>query len=105
MLDGTPGIPQFLGFGKTIDGRVWVKLKGIRNADSIEVVKGKKIIFSEYWIKSSLSRRIEILAKAAEILSNVHHAGFRQNDVKPLNIIVDDQGNVMVIDWEKAPPY
>jgi serine/threonine protein kinase len=99
MLKGIPGIPQLLDWGVRSDGRVWMHLEGIRNAMGIEVEVRNKSFASEVWKKFSLSQRLDKIAKVARILEAAHQRGISHNDVKPGNIIVNEQGEVMVIDW------
>jgi hypoxanthine-guanine phosphoribosyltransferase len=102
IFDGVEGVPKVTRRGKLKDGRIWVKIKGIRNAQSIttEVINmaGKlEERPSEVWNKFSLSQRREILAQVAKVVSAARQAGMKLNDMR---IYANDKARVMVDDLE-----
>ena len=78
------------------DGQIWVQMEGINNAISMKDPRMRWDI----WDKLSLSQRIKVIAKIADIMEAAHKAGMVHNDLKSKNIIINPQGDVMVIDWE-----
>jgi len=101
VLEGVPNLPRYLDWGVTNDGAIWIHMQEIENAMSIET---SRWVTSEIWSRFSFSQRLDKLAKVAEILEAVHEKGISHNDVKPLNILINEQGDVMLIDWEIAKP-
>jgi len=94
------GVPKFLAWGRTDDGRIWIRMEGIEDAESV-LVQGEdgNSKLSDIWIKFSLAQRIGILADLAEILWNLQNLGISHNDVKPQNILVNADGKIMLIDF------
>ncbi len=89
-------IPKFLNIGVTRQGQVWLRLEGIVNATSLAE--------SVSWEKSNLSQRIDILISMASILHGIHKTGLLHNDIKPSNILINNMGEVMLIDFGFSIP-
>ncbi len=100
---GVADVPRVLDWG-FIGNDVWAHMEGIAEAQSIQIFNKQtgELKFSPIWTRLSFPQRLAVLAKVAKILSEVHKMGISDNDVKPLNIIINDQGDVMVIDWNIA---
>jgi len=108
-LKGVPGVPKVLDWDVMRNENIWIRMEGISNASSIVVpikenVPDENIYyrFSDIWNEFSFSQCLNILAKVAKILEDVHRMGISHNDVKPPNIIVNKNGEVMLIDWDSA---
>ena len=56
----------------------------------------------EFGSNLRFSQKLDLIARSSAILAAVHHAGISNNDVKPDNIVLDDQLNFTMIDWGKA---
>ncbi len=111
-LKGVPGVPKVLDWDVMRNENIWIRMEGISNASSIVVpikenVPDENIYyrFSDIWNEFSFSQCLNILAKVAKILEDVHKLGISHNDVKPPNIIVNKNGEVMLIDWDSATPF
>jgi len=63
------------------------------------------LLFSDIWSKYNLSQRLDKLARVAEILDQAHRLGLSHNDVKPENFLINENGDVMLIDWNLAMPF
>jgi serine/threonine protein kinase len=79
------------GIGSVNFGEIWDLLL---QANGLE--------FSKFWNRLSFAERLDKLAKVAKILSEAHKVGISHNDVKPLNVIINNEGEVMIIDWNIA---
>ena len=88
---GIKGIPEILSLGVTKNGRLWVKMKGIKEAESLTDA------IQDGWITQN--DLADIFIRVAEILETVHNAGWVHNDVKDANIVVNQNKEVMVIDF------
>ena len=100
FLEGVSGIPKIVDWGKfrgPKGDQLWILMDGIENAESIELVKDGNLVLSDIWKDFTFSQRIYILSKVARILDHAHQWGISHNDVKPLNIIINAKGEVMVI--------
>jgi serine/threonine protein kinase len=72
-------------------GGLWIELKGIANARSLN-----REIFGR------VSRFFDVMIRAAEILQAIHAHGVVHGDVKPANILINDQQEIEWIDFEKG---
>ncbi|HVF24163.1 MAG TPA: protein kinase [Pyrinomonadaceae bacterium] len=64
----------------------------------MEFVKGKSL--SELLDEGlTLRRSVEIVASIAEALAEAHHHGIVHRDIKPSNILVNERGQVKVLDF------
>jgi len=94
-------IATIYDFGKTDDGRQFIVM---------ELIRGLKL--SEYLRRRELTpeRRLEIVAEIAEALGQAHSHGIVHRDIKPGNVIINEKGEVKVLDFGLArhfqtPPY
>ena len=96
-LPPIPGIPRVLEWGiQNKLGSIWMHLEGIENSTSLDI--------SQIWENFDIEHRLKILADVADVLETVHRMGISFNDVKPTNITINDQGKILIIDWEFACP-
>src|SRR5258705_13057534 len=76
-------------YGETDDGRPFIVM---------EFVKGKSLAeLQEEGL--TLSRSVEILSAIANALSESHEQGIVHRDIKPSNILVNERGQVKVLDF------
>ncbi len=64
----------------------------------MEYVKGKSL--SDLLDEGlTLQRSVEIVSSIAEALGEAHHQGIVHRDIKPSNVLVNERGNVKVLDF------
>lgn len=104
-LQGRPGVPRFIAYE-----RVWRHEYLI-----MEKVDGDEL---HSWLAQSLPRvfirhvdqerkdyakkAISIIRRLQESMDAIHASGYYYGDLNPRNVLVDDDGNVSLIDWEQA---
>jgi Nif-specific regulatory protein len=67
---------------------------------TMEYFPGKKI--SEYFDGHSWSALYDVILQIASALHHIHHLGIIHLDLKPSNILVDDQGRAKIMDFGVA---
>ncbi len=88
------GIPTLLSMGITPDGLVWTNMVSLKHAKSL----------ADKWKDLNSAQQAEVLWTVALILSDIHSKRIVHSDIKPLNILVDDDLNVNIIDFGTAVP-
>jgi tetratricopeptide (TPR) repeat protein/predicted Ser/Thr protein kinase len=84
-----PNIAIVHDYGETTSGQPFLVM---------EFVKGKSL--SELLEEGlTLRRSVEIVSSIAEALAEAHHHGIVHRDIKPSNIIVNERGQVKVLDF------
>lgn len=84
-----PNIATLHDYGETDEGRPFIVM---------EYVKGQRLSdLLESGI--TLRRAVEIVASIAEALAEAHEQGIVHRDIKPSNVIVNDRGQVKVLDF------
>ena len=84
-----PNIATLHDYGETDEGRPFIVM---------EYVKGQRLSdLLESGI--TLKRAVEIVASIAEALAEAHEQGIVHRDIKPSNVIVNDRGQVKVLDF------
>ena len=84
-----PNIAIVHDYGETSTGQPFLVM---------EFVKGKSL--SELLEEGlTLRRSVEIVSSIAEALAEAHHHGIVHRDIKPSNIIVNERGQVKVLDF------
>ena len=84
-----PNIATLHDYGETEDGRPFIVM---------EYVKGKRLC-DVLESGLTLKRAVEIVSAIAEALAEAHEQGIVHRDVKPSNVIVNDRGQVKVLDF------
>lgn len=84
-----PGICPVHDLGKLDDGRPFY---------TMGIVRGRPLPSVVY----ALRPMVRVLARVAETLAYVHREGIVHGDVSPENVVVEDSGEVTVIDWGLA---
>jgi serine/threonine-protein kinase len=88
-------------FGETEDGRPFLVM---------ELVQGRKLSERLRDGDLALERRLEIIADIAGALGEAHRRGVIHRDIKPSNILINEHGEVKILDFglakqsKKAPP-
>jgi serine/threonine protein kinase/Tfp pilus assembly protein PilF len=84
-----PNIATVHEYGETDDGQPFIVM---------EFVNGKSL--SDLLEEGvTVHRSIEIVASIAEALSEAHHHGIVHRDIKPSNIVLNERGQVKVLDF------
>jgi tetratricopeptide (TPR) repeat protein/predicted Ser/Thr protein kinase len=84
-----PNIATVHDYGESDEGRPFIVM---------EYVKGQRLSdLLESGI--TLRRAVEIVASIAEALAEAHEQGIVHRDIKPSNVIVNDRGQVKVLDF------
>ena len=104
--NNVPGIPQIEDWGTIDRGRIWIKMKGIRNARTI--LRPREIHwldFTKEWRQLTDIERIEKIAGFAEIVLAAHNVGISTNDLKPEHLFFNSDGDLIVFDWGAASAF
>ncbi|HSE31735.1 MAG TPA: tetratricopeptide repeat protein [Pyrinomonadaceae bacterium] len=84
-----PNIATLHDYGETDEGRPFIVM---------EYVKGRRL--SDILATGiTLKRSVEIAAAIAEALAEAHEQGIVHRDIKPSNVIVNERGQVKVLDF------
>lgn len=85
-----PNIAAVYDYGETEDGQPYIVM---------ELVKGQTLSQLLEADTLTLARSIQIVISIAEALSEAHHQGIVHRDVKPSNVVVNERGQVKVLDF------
>lgn len=88
-----PNIAIVHDYGETPDGRPFIVM---------EHVKGKTLSDLLHQSGLTITRTLEIIEAVAGALGSAHAQGIIHRDVKPSNVIVDEDGRVKVLDFGLA---
>ena len=84
-----PNIAMVHDYGETPSGQPFIVM---------EYVKGKSL--SDLLDEGlTLTRSVEIISAIAEALGEAHHQGIVHRDIKPSNVLVNERGQVKVLDF------
>jgi serine/threonine protein kinase len=88
-----PNIAAVHDYGETDDGQPFIVM---------ELVSGETL--GDVLAKTGLSiaRSVEVARQTAEALSEAHRRGVVHRDIKPSNVVIDDGGEVKVLDFGLA---
>jgi serine/threonine protein kinase/Tfp pilus assembly protein PilF len=86
-------IATLFDYGETPDGRPFIVMELVNGRELGDLMRAGEL---------SLARAIEIISDVAEALSEAHRHGIIHRDVKPSNVIVNDRGEVKVLDFGLA---
>src|SRR6267378_237228 len=68
----------------------------------MELIRGKTISQLLQHDGLTLSQTVEIIASVADALGEAHHQGIVHRDIKPSNVVVNERGQVKVLDFGLA---
>ncbi|MGH9969605.1 MAG: protein kinase domain-containing protein [Pyrinomonadaceae bacterium] len=88
-----PGVATLFDYGETDDGRPFLVM---------ELAKGSTLTQLMQKGELNLLRAVEIVTDVATALTVAHDKGVIHRDIKPSNIMIDDSGQVKVLDFGLA---
>jgi tetratricopeptide (TPR) repeat protein/tRNA A-37 threonylcarbamoyl transferase component Bud32 len=88
-----PNIAAVHDFGETEEGQPYIVMELVSGQTLGELLSGPGI---------SIARAVEVARQTAEALSEAHRLGVVHRDVKPSNVVIDDDGEVKVLDFGLA---
>ncbi|HZH33127.1 MAG TPA: tetratricopeptide repeat protein [Pyrinomonadaceae bacterium] len=86
-------IATLFDYGETPDGRPFIVMELVNGRELGDLMRAGEL---------SLARAVEIVADVAEALSEAHRHGIIHRDIKPSNVIVNERGEVKVLDFGLA---
>ncbi len=86
-------IATLFDYGETDEGRPFLVMELARGRTLTELMQHSELV---------LSRAVEIVTAVAEALVEAHARGVVHRDIKPSNIMIDDRGQVKVLDFGLA---
>ena len=86
-------IATLFDYGETDEGRPFLVMELARGRTLTELMQKGELV---------LSRAVEIVAAVAEALVEAHARGVVHRDIKPSNIMIDDRGQIKVLDFGLA---
>jgi len=88
-----PRIATLFDYGQTDEGRPFLVMELARGRTLTELMRKGDL---------SLIRAVEIVADVASALIEAHARGIIHRDIKPSNVVIDDKGQVKVLDFGLA---
>ena len=90
-----PGIVRLVAFGQLDEGQPYVAMEWLEGEDIAQRQKRSPL---------PLALSLEVGAQVAEALAAAHTAGIIHRDVKPSNVIVTNDGRVVLLDFGLIAP-
>ena len=84
-----PNIGIVHDYGETDDGRPFIVMEYVKGRTLSDILESG----------ITLKRAVEIVASIAEALEEAHEQGIVHRDIKPANVIVNERGQVKVLDF------
>ncbi|HEX8162281.1 MAG TPA: tetratricopeptide repeat protein [Pyrinomonadaceae bacterium] len=88
-----PNIATLFDYGETPDGKPYIVMELVEGRELSELLAGEGL---------SIERALEIVEDVADALGEAHRRGIVHRDIKPSNVIVNDRGEVKVLDFGLA---
>jgi len=88
-----PNIASVYDYGETSEGRPFIVMEFIKGQTLGELIEDSKL---------SIRRAVEIVDAVSHALLEAHARGVIHRDIKPSNIIINDRGEVKVLDFGLA---
>lgn len=88
-----PRIATLFDYGQTDEGRPFLVMELARGSTLTELMRKGDL---------SLIRAVEIVVDVASALIEAHARGIIHRDIKPSNVVIDDKGQVKVLDFGLA---
>src|ERR671920_2415927 len=88
-----PNIAAVHDFGETDEGQPFIVMELVGGQTLGDLLSGTGV---------SIARAVEVVRQVAEALSEAHRLGVVHRDVKPSNVVIDEEGTVKVLDFGLA---
>ncbi|MFL6227953.1 MAG: protein kinase domain-containing protein [Pyrinomonadaceae bacterium] len=88
-----PNIATLYDFGETPDGKPFIVMELVAGQGLDDLINSSSL---------TLARALEIIECVAEALGEAHRNGIVHRDIKPSNVIVNERGEVKVLDFGLA---
>ena len=85
-----PNIAAVYDYGETESGQPYIVMELVKGPTLSEILEGETL---------SLGRAVQIVSAIAEALGEAHRSGIIHRDVKPANVVINDRGQVKVLDF------
>ncbi|HEV2860444.1 MAG TPA: protein kinase [Pyrinomonadaceae bacterium] len=86
-------IAAVFDYGETEDGQPYIVMELVTGQTLGDILAAEGV---------SVSRAVEVIREVAEALSEAHRRGVVHRDVKPSNVVVNERGEVKVLDFGLA---
>ncbi|HEY0099056.1 MAG TPA: DUF2225 domain-containing protein [Pyrinomonadaceae bacterium] len=86
-------IATLFDYGETPDGRPYIVMELVNGRELGDLLRNEEL---------SIPRAIEIIADVGEALCEAHRHGIIHRDIKPSNVIINERGDVKVLDFGLA---
>ena len=91
-----PHIGGIYDYGETPDGRPYIVMELVSGEDLFHLLRRGPL---------SLGQSLRVAKDVAEALAEAHQVGIVHRDIKPANIIINDRGQVKVLDFGLAKQF
>jgi tetratricopeptide (TPR) repeat protein/predicted Ser/Thr protein kinase len=91
-----PNIAKIYDYGETPDGQPFLVMELVIGEDLHQLLKRGAM---------PLAQACRVVEEVAEALGEAHRRGLIHRDIKPSNIVIDERGQVKVLDFGLAKPY
>jgi tetratricopeptide (TPR) repeat protein/predicted Ser/Thr protein kinase len=88
-----PNIATLFDYGETSDGKPYIVMELVEGRELTDLLAGEGL---------TIQRALEIVEDVAEALGEAHRRGIIHRDIKPSNVIVNERGEVKVLDFGLA---
>ncbi|MDT7603585.1 MAG: eukaryotic-like serine/threonine-protein kinase [Acidobacteriota bacterium] len=88
-----PNIAALYDFGETPDGKPFIVMELVLGQELTDLINASSL---------TLARALEIIEDVAEALGEAHRNGIVHRDIKPSNVIINERGEVKVLDFGLA---
>jgi tetratricopeptide (TPR) repeat protein/predicted Ser/Thr protein kinase len=88
-----PNIATLYDFGETPDGKPFIIMELVTGQGLDDLINSSSL---------TLARALEIVEDVAEALGEAHRNGIIHRDIKPSNVIINERGEVKVLDFGLA---
>ena len=85
-----PNIAAVYDYGETAEGQPYIVMELVSGRTLSDVLDDERL---------SLARSVQIVSAIAEALGEAHRLGIVHRDVKPANVVINERGQVKVLDF------